>query len=600
MNKKNTMIIAVLVIVVVCIVVAAVALTNDDSNDDSDKKRNMVTYSDSLDESQINEVKDQANDNSNTYLKVTAGDSSVTFNSKAISNLTPASLSITSQSVPDTLDGILSADALVYSVSFGDNTNFGDGSVTISLPYTGKSTDGAFDAYYLDGSNKVVEKYDCSYSDGQVSFTTNHFSTFVVNFVATEDVRFAVYGNVNGDDVLDENDKTFLSKLLDSGLDTSRYPYADANYDGVINETDVAYIQDLIDYKTDTKAYFLDAVNVVSSVTFPFQSYGLIGTSTLVAAMVLDIVDQVKSLGNASSKDPLYSQFWDIGAKNGYFSADNSSFNYGMFSKIQQSLGKDRMDGVIACMPMGYSGLAQVEDNEYVDVVKLPFSSGRDVGSYLILGYLTNKVDRAVEYAALSDSITDKIAQAQEKFADDLTEVLPAFGSATMGGGFVTFLSPDTQYSQVMADAGAKIIKNAGDQSVPGQSTVSVKDADWLADPRFNTLDRIVCMVQGTPYISEVTDYSYEYETIMSHDGYAYLLKNVVPEQFYVVNWSLPYPIMLAYLFECFYPSEVSDGYGDEIHQEFYDKYLSGSSYGTDFKVTDHKFFFGYDDFKEL
>ena len=74
-------------------------------------------------------------------------------------------------------------DRPVYSITFGDNTNFGSGKVTVTVPYTLKDGEKASGVQVAciaaDGS---VEKLPTTYNsaDGTVTFTTTHFSVFSV------------------------------------------------------------------------------------------------------------------------------------------------------------------------------------------------------------------------------------------------------------------------------------------------------------------------------------------------------------------------------------------------------------------------------------
>ena len=76
----------------------------------------------------------------------------------------------------------------LYSISFGDNVEFGDGKATITLPYilrSGESPDDLTIYYISEG--KVVEKIPCSYSNGYVTFQTNHFSDYAIVCEKSED-----------------------------------------------------------------------------------------------------------------------------------------------------------------------------------------------------------------------------------------------------------------------------------------------------------------------------------------------------------------------------------------------------------------------------
>ena len=74
-------------------------------------------------------------------------------------------------------------DRPVYSITFGDNTNFGSGKVTVTVPYAlknGESPNGIYVAYVA--ADGTLEKLPTTYNadDGTVTFTTTHFSVFTI------------------------------------------------------------------------------------------------------------------------------------------------------------------------------------------------------------------------------------------------------------------------------------------------------------------------------------------------------------------------------------------------------------------------------------
>ena len=71
-------------------------------------------------------------------------------------------------------------DNTLYSISFGSNTDFGNGTVTVTVPYelNGKDPSGLSVCYISEG--KIAEKLDCTYDNGTVTFETKHFSLYAI------------------------------------------------------------------------------------------------------------------------------------------------------------------------------------------------------------------------------------------------------------------------------------------------------------------------------------------------------------------------------------------------------------------------------------
>lgn len=68
--------------------------------------------------------------------------------------------------------------ALVIDVTLGNVHDFAGGTASITVPFT--SADGENHAVYYLAPDGTMEKVDASYADGKLTFTTGHFSEYVV------------------------------------------------------------------------------------------------------------------------------------------------------------------------------------------------------------------------------------------------------------------------------------------------------------------------------------------------------------------------------------------------------------------------------------
>ncbi len=134
---------------------------------------------------QIESIKTDAENNSAVTLTLSSGECKATFDNVALTNLKTDSDAVFSiESVP--ADEItqevrdLVKDNTLYSISFGSNTDFGSGTVTVTVPYelNGKDPSGLSVCYIAEG--KIAEKLDCIYDNGTVTFETKHFSLYAI------------------------------------------------------------------------------------------------------------------------------------------------------------------------------------------------------------------------------------------------------------------------------------------------------------------------------------------------------------------------------------------------------------------------------------
>ena len=125
-------------------------------------------------------------------LQVTLGDCSVFFDSTALYSFTDAELTM-SELGDGAKKGMsqIDSDSQIYHIDFGPNKNFGEGKATVTVPCTLKSwwEPENIEVRYLNGDGYTV--IPCTYSDGYVTFETNHFSDYALVYVDHDTVRSA-------------------------------------------------------------------------------------------------------------------------------------------------------------------------------------------------------------------------------------------------------------------------------------------------------------------------------------------------------------------------------------------------------------------------
>ncbi len=125
-------------------------------------------------------------------LQVTVGDCSVFFDGTALYSLTDAELTI-SELGDAAKKGMsqIDSDSQVYHIDFGPNMDFGEGKATVTVPCTLKSwwEPENLEVRYLNGDGYTV--VPSTYSDGYVTFETNHFSDYALFYVDHDTARMA-------------------------------------------------------------------------------------------------------------------------------------------------------------------------------------------------------------------------------------------------------------------------------------------------------------------------------------------------------------------------------------------------------------------------
>lgn len=148
--------------------------------------------------------------NEKVSLKIDSDLYDIKFDSKAIEAISKAGTGTTeitvskikideiSKTSPAAVEKIAHRPAYEFTVVKGSTTvsDFNQGKVTISIPYTLEKTEdpNAVLVYWIDGSNNLIPVMS-TYKNGAAEFTTTHFSKFAIG-----------YNKVNFDDVKPDDD----------------------------------------------------------------------------------------------------------------------------------------------------------------------------------------------------------------------------------------------------------------------------------------------------------------------------------------------------------------------------------------------------------
>ena len=140
----------------------------------------------------ISRIIEELGDDTEQTMAVSVGSFTVEFDNASLRSLKPEDATLSVESVgtdvlPDEVKERI-GDSTVIDISFGANTNFG-GNVKVTVPYTLKAGEDPANVtvYYLrDGGQ--LERMSCIYQSGAVTFTTTHFSTYILTYeVPAED-----------------------------------------------------------------------------------------------------------------------------------------------------------------------------------------------------------------------------------------------------------------------------------------------------------------------------------------------------------------------------------------------------------------------------
>lgn len=213
--------------------------------------------------------------------------------------------------------------------------------------------------------------------------------------------RLVVYGNANNDDYLDENDRTFIQRIVDGDAewDSEKNPYADTNADGTITSEDVNLLNRFLS-KEQSIMYYTDFFGNTSYIHYPIT--GDLGVQYYTGSLILVALGQ-----------------WDR------VTAYGSSINNSVFPDLENklALGHFREMSAEQIINSGISALiahdecqtlkAQIENSGTgIDVIPLPTQGGNAPITMVTLGVMLGCEEEAQKYLSYTDEITSYLDEA--------------------------------------------------------------------------------------------------------------------------------------------------------------------------------------------
>lgn len=403
----------------------------------------------------------------------------------------------------------------------------------------------------------------------------------------------AVFGNANGDALINDYDVDILEDIRDGKRPMKDYPLADANQDGVIDDEDISIVKKMMNHERciiNVVCYDLDDNQTVVETGYPLDNVVVSGTNLNATVLYINGAEHVAGYFGSNYPNfetPLRENAVGFGGSSG-----SVSEGWAAFTALDGELRNEGGIGAFLTDTTTSSAITKQYkddlDQAGIPLIILNFVSAEDeVSASLLLGFLLGEETERIaqDYAVMCWKVLDRIEAKTSGLKDgekaSVISITMGFKVAKNSSDNYTTLSEAgaIPYYEINAEFKEKFDVSKSTAITTGETLANFDDADFIVSIR--SVDSKSGDLRGTMVSTWDKYYSY-FNDLDNYEDLVY------------VNHLLPGAVKLAYLLEYMYPGTVEAGYGDSVFAEVAEvcSYLDGCTVENTFTAM------GYSDYK--
>ena len=367
-----------------------------------------------------------------------------------------------------------------------------------------------------------------------------------------------VYGNADGNCVIDDIDIDIIEDIISGKRSLSDYPFADADNDGSVDQTDLQTVKDII-AKKSMKVKVLNTEGNVIDVQYPVKKFIVLAGSNLAPLMnILDATDRI-SAAAYSKLDSIRDRPVCEGIENGSIvklTVNGTAADMDAISKLKDTHVMLTENG--SHYDLDSDKNIKTLNAWNIDVLRMDCRDpGDDTRTMAVFGILLDKGAEVQSYIDFADGVYEDI----KKIEGD------SFGTARalICGKASNGLSGKSSGYTAMVE------KMAGGHNVADWEESSKKfenhDPALLAD-KYDA--DVGFFGTGTYY----DDDGFSAKAISGYEERYSHLDAWKNGDVYIFSTSMPVLCRVAYFAEAMYPDLFEKGWANGIHQEFVNRYF--------------------------
>ncbi len=381
-----------------------------------------------------------------------------------------------------------------------------------------------------------------------------------------------IYGNANGDSVLDAKDVEKIGELIDSG---TYLKTADANMDGKIDSKDVEIVEELIAHRS-TKAYYLDMTDGPTAFDYPITSFMGIHEFVLIPMVAIGAERYMDGYTLAEIGVESTQMLQTLFDKETNVNVGYNGVN------VEKLAGLPSKPKYMVTHWSSISNENKVEKSG-IQIIHLDFSGYSGSASAIVTaGFMVDLANEARDYVGFMDNVVSDIAS-------KVTSRIDASQRKSVICGYMTNCIDHSNgtYTPIAVAAGARALIEGN--AANGFYVEFNRGDEWI-------------LAYNEDYFFYMNAWAYDGtvdrpEEYRKAADYFTTLRSYKAGNFVVFNSVLPPALIAAYMAEVMYPDLVGEGYGDGVNQRFIDRYFP--EYAKGFRAADSVFFITHDMVKD-
>lgn len=382
-----------------------------------------------------------------------------------------------------------------------------------------------------------------------------------------------VFGNADGNTVIDSADITVINDIIAGTKSFNDYKLADANRDGKVTSDDATIVQDIIDDKA-TSVKVIDCHGEIVDTPYPIKTMFFSGMVNARAILnVLDLQDEMVAFATNST---VYGKELDKQVLDKVDSGDITLVTSNASDDDFTKLSKLKFQAAVL-EDRGQSEFTSTQSMKKLNdfgatCLRFDFDNVTySLQTVATIGVLVKNTTPATSYVNLLKGVLGTIEETVTSLPEDKKSTCL---SVTMSN---SVSGTESDYYAATETAGGKQI---ADWSETTKKFDPSNGDTWLYEKKYNA-DYIFHFKSQDFNVSEDTN-------IKNAKSYAAYFSETYTFQkggYYLINGVIPLPARLAYIAEILYPSEIKAGYGQEIFQSYIDNYTGQTIDVKDYKV---------------